>query len=154
MSNNKFHFEFKNRTPKIQDFFPSRSSNMVSRNLDNGSKNMENKIQIILPFSKTIKFNQSSYFLIFQQLLQGIGNLNPGCYEYTRKYQLVELQSSWHPSSYKNEQIYTWKCDVNAIQAFIFSLGLHKIFCCVSLFYSIKPHTHCVFILGQRKDIH
>ena len=26
MSNNKFYFEFKNKTPKIQDFFPSRSS--------------------------------------------------------------------------------------------------------------------------------
>ena len=25
MSNNKLHFEFKKKTPKIQDFFPSRS---------------------------------------------------------------------------------------------------------------------------------
>ena len=25
MSNNKFYFKFKKKTPKIQDFFPSRS---------------------------------------------------------------------------------------------------------------------------------
>ena len=29
MSNNKFHFEFKNRIPKIYDFFPSRSKNKL-----------------------------------------------------------------------------------------------------------------------------
>ena len=62
---------------------------------------MTNKIQTMLSFSKTIKFNQSSCFLIFQQLHQRSGNLNPGYYEYTKKYQLVELQSSWHSSSYK-----------------------------------------------------
>ena len=78
--------------------------------------------------------------------------MNLGYYEYTKKYQLVELQCSWHPSSFKNEQIYTWKCDVNAILVFIFSLGLHKIFCCVSLLiYSIKPHAHYVFILAEKR---
>ena len=29
MSNKKFHFEFKNKIPKIQDFFPSRSKNKL-----------------------------------------------------------------------------------------------------------------------------
>ena len=91
------------------------------------------------------------FFLYFNSNIRGVGIWTLDIINILKSSNFFELQSSWHPSSYKNEQIYTWKCDVNAILVFIFLLGLHKIFCHVSLFYSTKPHARYIFILDREK---
>ena len=78
MSNNKFYFEFKNKTPKIQDFFPSRSSFYSLKSRVFYLFNFfSNRIKVKIPNLKNKKNKKLRELLNFSLLFSHVHHIFP-----------------------------------------------------------------------------